>query len=90
LAAKQFKGMKVGDSVYRSVISQGASKVLAVTRLIPSDWRFVRIDVVSRGVDSVELRVVRINGPAAMHKGGERNVVSAPANQDMEAGRPDA
>ena len=47
------------DFIDRKLNSQGHTKLLAVGRVLPSDWSAVRVQVLDRDPESVTIRIER-------------------------------
>jgi hypothetical protein len=52
-------------SIYRKVICQGASRLLAVTYFLPLEWELVRMKLVSQNTDSVVIRIEKVERGAS-------------------------
>lgn len=44
----------------RKLVRQGASMVLAVSKVVPSDWRIVEIERIEKGNDYVIVKITRL------------------------------
>jgi len=64
---RQFKsGPKTRPFFDRKVRQEGGSRVLSLSKLIPKDWTYVRIRLVSRSTDFISLEILKLLG-------GEKN-----------------
>lgn len=60
---KQFKGgVKPRTHFDKKLISSGNTKYLAMGKLLPKDWQYVRCEVKRRDKNAVSLRITKLYG----------------------------